>query len=132
MFRTPSRAEIAIAHTDPINTTNVIAFGDSPNHSTASGSQAMLGSDCMPTTRLPSVSSTHASVPHATPAIVPTMNASTKPTASRSRLARVESQISPFSMFARSDDHTSCGDGNRYGDQSSSLYSSCHTARIEP
>src|SRR5206468_1815409 len=69
---TPARAEMAIAPTDPMNVTKMIAFWFSPNHRIASGSQVMLGSDCSPSTRLPRVSSTYLLVPQAMPMIRPT------------------------------------------------------------
>jgi hypothetical protein len=56
------------AHKD----TKSIARSLRPNQRIASGSQVMLGSDCMPSTRLPRVSSTYLLAPAAMPMTMPT------------------------------------------------------------
>jgi hypothetical protein len=44
---------MTIESSEPITTTNTIAFSDRPNHKSASGSQQIDGSACNPTTSGP-------------------------------------------------------------------------------
>ena len=67
MSRAPAAEEIAIEFTEPISTTNTIALSLRPNHRIASGNHVMLGSDCSPSTRLPTVSFAHPNTPMHTP-----------------------------------------------------------------
>ena len=62
---------MAMEKTDPISTTKIIAVSLNPSQSTASGSQVMLGSDCSPSTRVPTVSSSQRTVPIAIPMTIP-------------------------------------------------------------
>ena len=62
---------MVIASIEPITTTNKIAFSDSPNHNSASGSQQIDGSACRPTTSGPSAALSHARRAISMPSTIP-------------------------------------------------------------
>src|SRR5260370_39898545 len=59
---------------EPIRTTNKMAFSVSPNQRTASGIQQMLGSDCKLTSNPPTVSSRNLLLDTAKPRFIPSNN----------------------------------------------------------
>ena len=69
--RTAPSVAMVIDSIDPMTTTNRIAFSDSPNHRSASGSQQIDGSACSPTTSGPTAARSQPSRANMTPSVMP-------------------------------------------------------------
>ena len=69
--RTAPSVAMVIDSNEPMTTTNKIAFSDSPNHKSASGSQQIDGSACSPTTSGPTAARSQALRASITPSVIP-------------------------------------------------------------
>src|SRR4030088_279836 len=106
---------------EPISTTNRMAFSVSPNQRTASGIQQMLGSDCKLTSKPPRVSSRNLLLETANPRIIPTQIDKLYPMSMRFMVTAMPIQ----KLWSEKPSHKACptphGGGKRYGGQISSF-----------
>jgi len=113
-------------------TMKMIAFSLRPNQRMDKGSQLMLGRDCIPSTRLPNVSSIQRTEPIAMPIVMPITKAIENPMSMRCIVVCIDSQRTPLSKYRRNASYTVVGSGSRYGDQRWASKISCQSSRSAP
>src|SRR6267142_7141943 len=99
---------------EPITTTKRIAFSVSPNQSTASGNQQILGKLCRLTNRPPMVCSRNLLLATPKPNTIPNITDKLYPSSIRFMLTPMAIQKLWSEKPAHSDSTTPCGVGNTY------------------